>query len=330
MRILFADVHGGYTDSFIGGEHEYWFPPPDADRPGRSVPDPGPDGSGRPPNAREIERARLTEDPPDLMVLQRLEDVALFEELTGRRPGRDLPAIFLEHNIPKADVPHSVHPFADRPDVLIVHVTHFNAVFWDCRSAPTMIVEHGVADPGLRYTGERRGAGLRGQRTGPALADDGHGSAAGLRGRSRSTHSASTPTGCPPDSEGRVPELRTPATSVPANCMRRPGRAPGLPASEPVDVARPVADPGHDARSAGAWCWTRPKPPARCRPARARCPPMSPSCGRSAQLLLDDPVEAARRGLVAREAALERYGLPRFLADWDRAFDRALELVGRR
>ena len=47
----------------------------------------------------------------------------------------------------------------------------------------------------------------------------------------------------------------------------------------------------------------------------------------TARLLHDDPVEAARRGLLAREAALERYGLPRFLADWDRAFARALELV---
>jgi glycosyltransferase involved in cell wall biosynthesis len=33
--------------------------------------------------------------------------------------------------------------------------------------------------------------------------------------------------------------------------------------------------------------------------------------------LLDDPDEAARRGRVAREAALARYGLARFLQDWD-------------
>ena len=31
----------------------------------------------------------------------------------------------------------------------------------------------------------------------------------------------------------------------------------------------------------------------------------------------DDPDEARARGLVARDAALERYGLARFLADWD-------------
>ena len=30
-----------------------------------------------------------------------------------------------------------------------------------------------------------------------------------------------------------------------------------------------------------------------------------------------DPDEAAERGRAARAAALERYGLERFLADWD-------------
>jgi hypothetical protein len=38
---------------------------------------------------------------------------------------------------------------------------------------------------------------------------------------------------------------------------------------------------------------------------------------RCARLLVNDPEEARRRGKAAREAALERYGLERFLADWD-------------
>jgi hypothetical protein len=34
-------------------------------------------------------------------------------------------------------------------------------------------------------------------------------------------------------------------------------------------------------------------------------------------MLVNDPEEARRRGKTAREAALGRYGLERFLADWD-------------
>jgi len=35
--------------------------------------------------------------------------------------------------------------------------------------------------------------------------------------------------------------------------------------------------------------------------------------------LVRDPEEATVMGKLARESALERYGLQRFLADWDRA-----------
>jgi glycosyltransferase involved in cell wall biosynthesis len=39
--------------------------------------------------------------------------------------------------------------------------------------------------------------------------------------------------------------------------------------------------------------------------------------------LVADPDEARERGVAAREAALRRYGLERFLADWDGVFEEA-------
>jgi glycosyltransferase involved in cell wall biosynthesis len=52
---------------------------------------------------------------------------------------------------------------------------------------------------------------------------------------------------------------------------------------------------------------------------------------RVARLLLDDPDEAARRGRVAREAALARYSLPRFLHDMDAVLHDAVDAAaGRR
>ena len=44
------------------------------------------------------------------------------------------------------------HPVADRDDLLLVHVTHFNALFWDAGATPTRVIEHGIVDPGARYT----------------------------------------------------------------------------------------------------------------------------------------------------------------------------------
>ena len=46
------------------------------------------------------------------------------------------------------------HPLADRDDILLVHVTHFNALFWDTGGDRDRVIEHGIVDPGPRYTGE--------------------------------------------------------------------------------------------------------------------------------------------------------------------------------
>jgi glycosyltransferase involved in cell wall biosynthesis len=51
---------------------------------------------------------------------------------------------------------------------------------------------------------------------------------------------------------------------------------------------------------------------------------------RAARRLLEDPEEAVARGRVAREVALERHGLARFLADWDETLETALGRGPRR
>ncbi|GAA4023867.1 glycosyltransferase [Allokutzneria multivorans] len=148
MRILVWHVHGGWMNSFVRGPHEYLLP---------TLPEGGPFGAGRlgrdwPESAREVDAAQLTASDVDVVVLQRIEELALAERWLGPR----VPKIFVEHNTPKVER----HPLADRDDVLIAHVTHFNALMWDCGSTPTTVIEHGVVDPGERYTGELARAGV--------------------------------------------------------------------------------------------------------------------------------------------------------------------------
>lgn len=145
MRVLIWHRHGGYTDAFVRGDHEYLLPL-EADGGG------GLDGRDW-PAARELTQAELGDADIDIAVVQRPEELDLVARLTGRTPGRDLAAVYLEHNTP----PHPFgarHPLADRDDVPIVHVTHFNRTAWDSGRARTFVVEHGVPDPGPRYTGE--------------------------------------------------------------------------------------------------------------------------------------------------------------------------------
>src|SRR4051812_28444224 len=157
MRILLWHVHGSWTTSFVQGHHDYLLP---------VTPERGPDGLGRartwtwPASAVEVPHDRLAEEDIDLVVLQRPHEIALAERWTGRRPGRDVPTVYVEHNTPGGDVPYTRHPLADRADIPVVHVTSFNALFWDCGRARTEVVEHGIVDPGHRWTGEQARAAV--------------------------------------------------------------------------------------------------------------------------------------------------------------------------
>ncbi|MEU5724430.1 glycosyltransferase family 1 protein, partial [Micromonospora sp. NPDC047738] len=151
MNILVWHVHGSWTTSFVHGKHRYLVP---------VTPDRGPYGLGRartypwPDNAVEVTPQQLRRSEVDLVLLQRPEEFDLACEWLGRRVGRDVPAIYVEHNTPKGDVPNTRHPMADRDDLSIAHVTHFNELFWDNGATRTTVIEHGVLPPAVEWTGE--------------------------------------------------------------------------------------------------------------------------------------------------------------------------------
>ena len=66
---------------------------------------------------------------------------------------RALPKIYIEHDPPREHPTDTRHP-VDASDVLLVHVTPFNALMWDNGRTPTTVIEHGVIDPGPRWRGE--------------------------------------------------------------------------------------------------------------------------------------------------------------------------------
>jgi hypothetical protein len=152
--VLVWHVHGSWMDAFLAGAHRYLLPvnaPRDPD--GRGL-------SGRDwPRASEIPAGRLHDQDIDLVVLQRPHELELAARLLGRRPGVDVPAVYVEHNAPRPFVVESRHPIADRDDIPLIHVTDFNRLMWDNGRAPTMVIDHGIADPGHLYTGDIAAAG---------------------------------------------------------------------------------------------------------------------------------------------------------------------------
>ena len=151
MRVLIWHVHGSWMTSFVAGPDQYLIP---------AVPGRGPDGLGRartwvwPPGALEVTPEALRECAVDVVVLQRPHELGLLERWTGLRAGIDVPAVYVEHNAPPHTAADSRHPLADRSDIPVVHVTGFNRLMWDCGTAPTRVLRHGVADPGHLYTGD--------------------------------------------------------------------------------------------------------------------------------------------------------------------------------
>lgn len=59
---------------------------------------------------------------------------------------RALPTLFVEHDPPREHPTDTLHPVQD-PNVLLVHVTPFNALMWDNGVTPTRVIEHGVLVP---------------------------------------------------------------------------------------------------------------------------------------------------------------------------------------
>jgi hypothetical protein len=317
MRILLWHVHGGWTDAFVRGDHEYLLPTTPA-RDGWGLGRGGRDW----PNAVEVAPADLDEAGVDVVVLQRPQEIGEAERLLRRRPGRDVPAVFLEHNTPKGAVPNEVHPLADQREIPVVHVTHMNALLWDTGRAPSTVIEHGIVDPGARYTGAlpRIGAVInepvrRWRVTGTDLLPR----FAALAPVDVFGMKTELLDGAFGDERPDVTGLGDvkPAAMHPALAERRLYLHPmrwtslGLSLLEAMHLAMPVVVLGATEafRAVPPDAGTVSSDPAELEAAVRR--------------LLDDPGEAARRGRVAREAALARYGLARFLTDWDEVLDGA-------
>lgn len=309
MRILLWHVHGGWADAFVRGTHEYLLPTtPARDSWGLGA-------AGRDwPNAVEISPEQLHDTDVDAVLLQRPEEFEEAERLLGRRLGRDVPAVYLEHNVPRGDVPNSRHPFADRDDLLIVHVTHFNALMWDTGKAATTVIEHGIHDPGPLYSGELAQIGVvvnepvrRGRLAGTDLLSR-FAALAPLDVFGMKTDRLTAVHGL---EQVRVQgDLRTEALHA-ALARRRVFLHPfrwsslGLALLEAMHLGMPVV--ALETTEAG-----RAVPPD----AGAISNDLT-ALAAATRALIEDPERAARAGAVAREAALARYGLARFHRDWD-------------
>ncbi|TQJ21673.1 glycosyl transferase family 1 [Micromonospora sp. A202] len=324
MNILLWHVHGSWTTSFVHGSHRYLIP---------TTPDRGPYGLGRartypwPDSAVEVAPEDLPGADIDLVILQRPEEIDRAEAWLRRRPGRDIPAIYVEHNTPKGDVPNTRHPMADRDDLLIAHVTGFNQIFWDTGATRTTVVDHGIVAPTVSYTGELDRLAVvinepirRGRVTGTDLLAQ-FAEIAPLDVFGMGVAGLADHLGLPADrltSHDDVPQHRMHAELARRRAYLHLCRwtSLGLSLIEAMAIGMPVV----------ALATTE---------AVMAVPPEAGALATRTDTLLDaarrfiaEPAIARQAGAAARTAARDRYGLDRFLADWDRLLEE--EVCGSR
>jgi hypothetical protein len=310
MRVFGWHVHGSWMTAFVQGRHEYVVP---------ITPDRGPDGRGRaqtwdwPQSVREMAPQDLRSCKPDVVILQRPHEYELARTWLGITPGVDVPAVYVEHNAPQGQINAMRHPAAEWPGVRIVHVTNFNDLFWDCGDRDTRVIEHGIVDPGYRYTGELASCAVvinepqrRARVTGTDLLSrfesrvpvELFGMGAGSRGGYENLPQAQL--------HGELARRRVYLHPIRWTSL-------GLSLIEAMHLGMPVV--------ALATTEVPEAVPETAGIASTNVRTLIESLAQ----LLDDPVRCKELGRNARDYAKKRYGLERFLADWDRLFEEIVQ-----
>jgi glycosyltransferase involved in cell wall biosynthesis len=150
LKILTWHTHGAYLYYLTQAPHDFYV----LSKPGRP---PGYGGRcGHMPwgdNVHDLPVSEATRQPLDLILFQ---DDAQYLEDQHRflSPAQQcLPKIYLEHDPPREHPVDTRHIVSDE-NVLLVHCTAFNRLMWDSGRVPTRVIEHGVVAPKAAYSGE--------------------------------------------------------------------------------------------------------------------------------------------------------------------------------
>lgn len=315
LKILTWHIHGAYLNALCQNEHD-WYLPVKPDSPG------GYSGRGRtsdlPPWVHDVPAEQVRDLDLDLIVYQTpanyFEDAP--EILSSRQ--RSLPGIYLEHNTPRPDAVDTRHPVADER-VLLVHVTHYNRLMWDNGPAEMMVIEHSVAiDPTVHYDGSTQSGVTvvnniqkRLRRTGFDLFEQARTSVPLVVVGIGSEELGGL---------GDIPYRQLHRTIAQYRFLFSPMRYTSLPLAviEAMTIGMPVVALAttelptviEDGVSGYLSC----EPDVLLDRMR---------------LLLADPALARRIGERGREVARARFGMDRFISDWNRAFAASFELNGR-
>ena len=150
LNVLVWQIHGSYLNTLVQAPHRFYLP---------TKPDKSEGYGGRgptylwSPDTVDVPAEEVRDLALAIVIYQSIKNCTEDAREILSPEQRALPAIYMEHNTPQGRINEMVHPVND-PGVLLVHVTHFNDLFWDCRRTPTRVIDHAVMPTSGGYTGE--------------------------------------------------------------------------------------------------------------------------------------------------------------------------------
>jgi glycosyltransferase involved in cell wall biosynthesis len=308
LRILTWHVHGNYLWYLTQVPHEFHLVTDAA----RSTHHTGRSGTlpwGDNVHEAPVERIRGMEF--DLIVWQSRAEWERERTTLLSAAQQRLPAIYLEHD-PPLDNPTDQRHWADGEKVTMVHVTGFNALMWDHRESPVEVVEHGIqllSD--ARYNGRQdmgivvaNNLGTRGRRLGPDVF---------LQLREKVPLTLVGMGSLELGGHGEVANRDLPRFMAGYRFFFNPIRytSLGLSVLEAMMVGLPIIGLATTemttviVNGVNGWLDTRPE-----------------RLADVMRQLIAEPALARKWGDAARRTAQERFGIERFIADWDRVMRR--------
>ena len=151
LKIFTWHIHGTYLYYLSQGDYQIYIPVTEEKQEGYY-------GRGHTfpfgDNVIEIAAAEVRNFQFDCIIFQTNRNwlTDQYEILSDQQ--RTLPRIYLEHDPPVYHPTDTRHVMND-PDVIMVHVSHFNKLMWDNSASKTVwVIEHGVISPRVKYNGE--------------------------------------------------------------------------------------------------------------------------------------------------------------------------------
>jgi len=303
LRILTWHVHGNYMYYLSQVPHDFYLVRDAAGSPhhtGRSGQLPWGD------NVHDAPVEQLASMPFDVVLYQSRQAYDTEQHTLLSNAQRRLPRIYLEHDPPQGH-PTDTRHWVDDPDTVLVHVTPFNALMWDSGRSPVVVIEHGVKLINeVRYAGTRP-EGLvvvnhlrtRGRRLGADVYD-------AVRQRVPLAL-AGMDASAMPGGLGEVSQLALGQLMASYRFFFHPIRytSLGLALIEAMMVGMPIVGLATTELSTVIT-------PGREGHIDTRLEPLVAAM----QQLVADPEGARRMGEAARQTALARFHIDRFVSDW--------------